>query len=205
MFKYIRSGPIQVLHNEVKSLMSQNIRSSSQIRMLSYNKVLFNEEKPLPSTADMKQGWDIAKEELNNDDTIVSKVFEMTNILNEEVEPPLDIDDAFTKKFRPFDNYDPFDFSMNQLDIDSRLRKYPKNKTSKDPFERSGIDPLNLYTMPLILSKFLSSTGQILPRDITKCNSKNQKKLAIAIKRARACGLLSSVHRDNTFLPTRNI
>lgn len=198
-------GPFQVLRNEARSRIPTYISNYKQIRLFSNNKAILNEEKPLPSTADMKQGWDIANEDSTSDDTIVSKVFEMTNILNEEVEPPLDIDDAFTKRFRPFDNYDPFDFSMNQLDIDSRLRKYPKNKTSRDPFERSGINPLNLYTMPLILSKFLSSTGQILPREITKCNSKNQKKLAIAIKRARACGLLSSVHRDNTFLPTRNI
>ncbi|WEJ93222.1 hypothetical protein PSN45_000683 [Yamadazyma tenuis] len=136
---------------------------------------------------------------------IASTVLNMTNLLNDQRDPPLDIDDYFIKKFKPFDNYDPFDLSMKQIEIDQRARKYPKNKKSRDPFARSGINPLDLYTMPLILSRFLTSTGQILPATITGCNPRNQKKLGIAIKRARACGLLSSVHKDVSYLPSRNL
>lgn len=167
-----------------------------------------NDSKPLPSTPEMKsEKWQFGEsiEQNPEDKGIASKVISMTNLLQDQREPPLDIDDMFSKKFKPFDSYDPFDFSINQLDIDNRLKKYPVNAKSKDPFERSGINPLDLYTMPFILSRFLTSTGQILNRDITGCNSKNQKKLAIAIKRARACGLLSSVHKDSSFLPSRNL
>lgn len=167
---------------------------------------------PLPSTPEMKnEKWQIEVDEPGhegiprNTQGIASRVIGMTNLLQDQREPPLEVDDLFTKKFKPFDSYDPFDFSINQLDIDNRLKRYPVNAKSKDPFERNGINPLDLYTMPFILSRFLTSTGQIVSRDVTGCNSKNQKKLAIAIKRARACGLLSTVHKDSTFLPSRNL
>lgn len=142
-----------------------------------------------------------ARNAANNSTNLTSKVMNMTNLSNKE--PPLEVDTHFTKKFKVFDTYDPFDLSDAKVSIDKKLRRFPVNKKSKDPFEKYGIDPLNLYSMPALLSRFLTSTGQILSRTITGCNATNQKKLSIAIKRARCCGILSHVHRDSNFLPTR--
>ena len=184
---------------------------------------LLNKQEPLPSTPEMKRSWVINNEgqeqqqeashnrQGNNTKdqpfkSFTHKVIGMTENLQGNNESPLDIDTRFTKRFNMGDSYDPFDFSSDQLDIDNRLKRNNMGKeNSRDPFERTGINPLNLYTMPSILSKFLSSTGQILSRDITGCSPANQKKLAMAIKRARVCGILSYVHKDSKFLPTRNI
>jgi len=44
-----------------------------------------------------------------------------------------------------------------------------------------------------LLKKFISNTGQILPRRITGTSPKDQRKLAVAIKRAREMALLPYV------------
>jgi len=44
-----------------------------------------------------------------------------------------------------------------------------------------------------ILKKFINPNGRILARKRTNINAKNQRKLTIAIKRARFLGLLSYV------------
>lgn len=184
-------------------------RSGFCLRNLHQTRVQNNNSDPLPATDEMKnEKWQIemTRTEGFGKGNVTSQVIGMTNMLQDQQkqQPPLEVDDLYTKKFKLFDSYDPFDFSINQLDHDLRLKRSAQtNPRSKDPFERSGINPLHLYTMPFILSRFLTSTGQILSRDITGCNSKNQKRLAIAVKRARACGVLSSVHKDTSFLPSR--
>lgn len=52
-----------------------------------------------------------------------------------------------------------------------------------------------LYTEPDIIGKFLSERGRIIGRDRTGVCPKHQKKLAIAIKRARHLALISFVSR----------
>lgn len=131
----------------------------------------------------------------------------MARSLQENNVPPISIDPQFTKKFAAGDNYDPFDFSNDKLDIEKRLKRTAKQSIKKrqDPFAKAGIDPLDLYTMPEILSNYVTSTGQILPREITGCNARNQRKLSAAIKRARSCGLLLSTHKHEKYLPLRNM
>ncbi|CAH6720096.1 37S ribosomal protein Rsm18p, mitochondrial [[Candida] jaroonii] len=166
-------------------------------RFISTSKRIF--QNPLPSTPEMKQQFNIKKVDKKSLDSL----FEFSSNFKDQ-KSSLQIENIFTKKFKHGNNYNPFDFSMNKLNIDSLAIKYEKNKKI-DPFEVSGINPLDLYTMPFILSRFLTTTGQILPRSITGCSAKNQKKLSIAIKRARVCGLLSYVHKDTNYLPARNI
>lgn len=126
----------------------------------------------------------------------------MARTIEETNEPPLDISAQFTRRFNFGESYDPFDFSNTKFNME---RKAFNQKKISDPFERTGIDPRNLYTMPEILSRFVTSTGQILPRAVTGCNAKNQKKLSYAIKTARACGLLSSTHKHGRYLPNRTL
>ncbi|KAI5961546.1 hypothetical protein KGF57_001671 [Candida theae] len=119
-------------------------------------------------------------------------------------EPPIHIAQSLQKKFRVGTTYNPFDFSMNRLRMD-RKQVQAQQRKLEDPFDRSGIDPRNLYLMPEVLSQFLTSTGQILPRQTTGCSAANQKKLTAAIKTARNLGLLSTVHKHYRFLPSRNL
>lgn len=161
----------------------------------------------LPSSPEMKSqdSWTENKNDDNNN-TVINKVMGIARNLQETTQPPVNVSPSFSKRFNNGDMYDPFDFSNDKLDIERRLRRQevPYHK-KKDPFDRTGIDPLDLYTMPEILSKFITSTGQILPREITGCSARNQKKLSTAIKRSRACGLLSTVHKHHRYLPTRNM
>ncbi|MDR3156692.1 MAG: 30S ribosomal protein S18 [Lactobacillales bacterium] len=47
-----------------------------------------------------------------------------------------------------------------------------------------------------LLKRFISERGKILPRRVTGASAKNQRKVTIAIKRARIMGLLPFVN-DN--------
>mmetsp|Transcript_1259 Transcript_1259/g.1283 ORF Transcript_1259/g.1283 Transcript_1259/m.1283 type:complete len:193 (-) Transcript_1259:145-723(-) len=175
------------------------------VRFMGTTARLYN--KSLPSTPEMKSSESWAENESsNNNNSVISRVVGMARSLQENTQPPINIAKPFTKKFNLSETYDPFDFSNDKMDIEKRERRQtiPYEKMV-DPFEKAGIDPLDIYTMPEILSRFLSSTGQILPREVTGCNAKNQKKLSNAIKRARTCGLLSTVHKHSRYLPTRNM
>jgi len=47
-----------------------------------------------------------------------------------------------------------------------------------------------------LLKRFVSERGKILPRRVTGTSAKNQRKVTIAIKRARIMGLLPFVMED---------
>jgi small subunit ribosomal protein S18 len=47
-----------------------------------------------------------------------------------------------------------------------------------------------------LLKRFISESGKILPRRVTGTGAKNQRKLTIAIKRARIMGLLPFVQGE---------
>lgn len=126
----------------------------------------------------------------------------ITNTMTKSTDPPIYIAPSLHRHFRMGDTYTPFDFSMNRFTMEQKAKN---KKKLVDPFAKSGIDPKTLYLMPEILSKFLTSTGQILSRDVTGCSAENQKKLAMAIKYARSLGLLSSKHRHARYMPSRNM
>ena len=46
------------------------------------------------------------------------------------------------------------------------------------------------------LRRFITERGKILPRRVTGTSAKNQRKLTVAIKRARIMGLLAFVSED---------
>ncbi|KAL6453576.1 RSM18 37S ribosomal protein RSM18 [Candida maltosa Xu316] len=119
-----------------------------------------------------------------------------------KVEPPIYISPSLHRNFRMGDTYTPFDFSMNRFDMEHKIKA---SKKLVDPFATSGINPKYLYLMPELLSKYLTSTGQILPRSATGCSAANQVKLAKAVETARCLGLLSTKHRHARYLPVRNL
>lgn len=182
-------------------------RLASQSRLFATIPRVFKPADVLPSTPEMKSdAWAVNG---SDDSVITKKVVGMARNLQETSKPPVNVSKNFTKSFVAGQIYDPFDFSMNRLDMENKWAKNRKDAAKNykngedDVFARTGIDPLDLYLMPEILSRFVSATGQILPREVTGCNSKNQKKLAIAIKRARSVGLLSTTHRHARYMPKR--
>lgn len=111
------------------------------------------------------------------------------------------VDPRLMKRFARDSIYDPFDFSLARIHLDRK--ESSSNRSANDMFDKFGVNPLDLYTSPEILSQFLSSTGKILHRDVTGLSAKNQRRLSKAIRRAQAIGLLSKTHKDVSFLPTR--
>lgn len=191
----------------IPSPMFRQLTKTSWRQFSSGRPALNDAAKVLPSTLEMKsQAWTSAN---SNDSAITRKVVGMARNLQETSKPPITIAKNFSKTFVAGQTYDPFDFSINRLDMENKWEKHRRDTVKnyrngdKDVFVRTGIDPLDLYSMPEILSRFVSATGQILPREVTGCTAKNQKRLAIAIKRARSVGLLSTTHRHARYMPKR--
>ncbi|KAG7660792.1 uncharacterized protein J8A68_005754 [[Candida] subhashii] len=131
---------------------------------------------------------------------IQSDIFKDVKRSSQQDIPPLAINRLFERHFKVSETYNPNYFSLSKIKRETK-DKYERQRV--DPFKASGINPTHLYLMPEILSKFISSTGQILPREMTGCSSKNQYLLAKAIKTSRACGLLPTTHRSDVHMPTR--
>ncbi|CCC70360.1 hypothetical protein NCAS_0E02900 [Naumovozyma castellii] len=113
------------------------------------------------------------------------------------------IDEVFVKKFQQGSIYDPFDFSMAKVNLDRKTKSLIG--TSKTYNISYNINPLDLYSSPSELNKFISSTGKILHRDVTGLSAKNQRRLSKAIKRAQSIGLLSKTHKHVDALPRRSL
>lgn len=93
----------------------------------------------------------------------------------------------------------------NQKSIKSRRKPIPvlimkRTKgeiwNNSQPAPRSTID----YKNTKLLVKFISPQGKILPRRATGLTAKQQRVMAIAIKRARMSGLLPFVNLDTVKL-----
>ena len=74
---------------------------------------------------------------------------------------------------------------LTPLSVDTKKKKYCR-------FRKLGIKYID-YKDPEFLKKFLNEQGKILPRRITGTSIKYQKKVAVAIKRARHLALLPYV------------
>ncbi|MBR7043883.1 MAG: 30S ribosomal protein S18 [Prevotella sp.] len=74
---------------------------------------------------------------------------------------------------------------LNAPSIETKRKKYCR-------FKKSGIKYID-YKDPDFLKKFLNEQGKILPRRITGTSMKYQRRVAIAVKRARHLALLPYV------------
>lgn len=75
--------------------------------------------------------------------------------------------------------------AVNQIKSTAMPKKYCR-------FKRNGIKYID-YKDPDFLRKFLNDQGKILPRRITGTSLKYQRRLTLAVKRARHIGLLPFV------------
>ena len=74
---------------------------------------------------------------------------------------------------------------LNPPTVDVRKKKYCR-------FKKAGIKYVD-YKDPEFLKKFLNEQGKIPPRRITGTSLKFQRKVAVAVKRARSLALLPYV------------
>lgn len=71
----------------------------------------------------------------------------------------------------------------------AQSRRYGRRRRKADYIAANHIEYID-YKDTDLLKRFISERGKILPRRVTGTSAKNQRKLTVAIKRARIMGLL---------------
>ncbi|WP_195212298.1 30S ribosomal protein S18 [Lactobacillus paragasseri] len=77
----------------------------------------------------------------------------------------------------------------------AQQRRGGRRRRKVDFIAANHIDYID-YKYVDLLKRFISERGKILPRRVTGTSAKNQRKLTVAIKRARVMGLLPFVAED---------
>lgn len=77
----------------------------------------------------------------------------------------------------------------------AQQRRGGRRRRKVDFIAANHIDYIDYKDVDL-LKRFISERGKILPRRVTGTSAKNQRKLTLAIKRARVMGLLPFVAED---------
>ena len=77
----------------------------------------------------------------------------------------------------------------------AQQRRGGRRRRKVDFIAANHIDYIDYKDVDL-LKRFISERGKILPRRVTGTSAKNQRKLTVAIKRARVMGLLPVVAED---------
>ena len=77
----------------------------------------------------------------------------------------------------------------------AQQRRGGRRRRKVDFIAANHIDYVDYKDVDL-LKRFISERGKILPRRVTGTSAKNQRKLTVAIKRARVMGLLPFVAED---------
>lgn len=77
----------------------------------------------------------------------------------------------------------------------AQQRRGGRRRRKVDFIAANHIDYIDYKDVDL-LKRFISERGKILPRRVTGTSAKSQRKLTVAIKRARVMGLLPFVAED---------
>lgn len=88
-------------------------------------------------------------------------------------------------------------YSPQDLSFDARRPLMAKYRLSllDDNFKNAGVDPLDEWKSASLLSDFLTDMGRIKTREQTGLGARSQRKLAKAVRRARALGILPSTSK----------
>ncbi|KAL2915039.1 hypothetical protein HK105_205361 [Polyrhizophydium stewartii] len=97
------------------------------------------------------------------------------------------------RAFKPKETYLPRD--LNDRNVDKFIKKLGKPPVV-DELKKLGIDPLKEYKNTQMLSHYVTTIGLIKPRSQTGLTAANQRKVARAIRRARAMGLMPFTYRE---------
>ncbi|KAI7871664.1 ribosomal protein S18 [Spinellus fusiger] len=160
------------------SVLSSVVRSSATRSTFNVSPVLPKE--PLSEGDDRKRRIENRTLELLQD-----------SVNKDRSKPMVETVQRYQKIHRVGDIYHPDSLNDTHYQEKLRQRRGKQNVPTADPFDTLGLNPLDEYKNYRLLSHFVSDIGKILPRTQTGVTAKNQRKLAQAIKRARAMGLMS--------------
>ncbi|KAJ1951141.1 hypothetical protein FBU59_000335 [Linderina macrospora] len=93
--------------------------------------------------------------------------------------------------------YHPRELNEATAQRSMRERNQSQQQKRDDPFVAMGINPLKEYKNTYLLSNFVTEMGRIRPRYKTGLTAKSQRRVAKAIKRARAFGLMPITSKFN--------
>ncbi|KAJ1978690.1 hypothetical protein H4R35_001799 [Dimargaris xerosporica] len=99
---------------------------------------------------------------------------------------------------RTFDKgqvFDPRELDEQKADLARRQDNLIPKKIRSDRFTRQGINPLNEYRDVNMLSQYVTEMGRIKHRRHTNLTNKSHRRIAKAIRRARAFGLLPVTYK----------
>lgn len=131
-------------------------------------------------------------------------VFSSAKELKSAAAQRVSVDTRFVPDFNNKTTYDPFDFSVASQRYNVKVHKTRvAHQLRTSSFNAREIDPTNFYLLPHLLSPYVNQSGQILHRSVTGLGNSKQKKMAKAVRRARAFGLMSSVAKDVSSFPKR--
>ncbi|KAK5103219.1 hypothetical protein LTS08_004024 [Lithohypha guttulata] len=117
----------------------------------------------------------------------------------ERTEEARTLERMFTREWKIGDVYAPHDLSA------AEARKWrSKRAPDKDVFDVLSINPLDLYKNFSVMSEFITDMGRIKPRSLTGLRRVNQRRVAKAVKRAVAMGLMPSVYKHPEILKEQN-
>lgn len=125
----------------------------------------------------------------------ITQAFSVSKPADDRVE----ISPNLLPKFGPNQlTYEASDFSLAKRRYDGTAKDIAQLEglTKVDKFAQLNVNPLELWKSPTALSNYITSNGRIMPGYVTGNKGTTQKKLSKAIRRCRAAGLLSSVHKS---------
>ncbi|OBT51527.1 hypothetical protein VE04_08632 [Pseudogymnoascus sp. 24MN13] len=100
-----------------------------------------------------------------------------------------------SRRWKTGDVYAPHDLS------EVEMKKWKqRGKPAVDVFDVLELDPLVEYRNFAMLSEYMTPMGRIMHSNDTGLRSKNQRRIAKAIRRAVGMGFMPSVHRHPEIL-----
>ena len=100
---------------------------------------------------------------------------------------------VFNKRFfKPTDTYHARDLNSDRLE---KHLRYLQQAKKPDYFDKMNIDIDNEYKNVALLSAFINELGMVKSRKDTGLSFVNQRRLAKAVKRCRAMGLMSYTYK----------
>ncbi|KAJ2747000.1 hypothetical protein GGI20_000896 [Coemansia sp. BCRC 34301] len=109
----------------------------------------------------------------------------------------------YNRIYFPKTTYHPHE--LNEGYTQKALGKSAASRTAKDPFVALDMNPLKAYKNSSLLSRFITDMGKIKPRYKTGLTPKSQRRVAQAIKRARAFGLIPVTSRLDSVANYKNL
>ncbi|HEX2787853.1 MAG TPA: 30S ribosomal protein S18 [Ignavibacteria bacterium] len=93
------------------------------------------------------------------------------------------------KKLKPKENYK----------LTQQTAKKNLNVKKRDPFKERGVEDYIDFRDTRLLTRFLNEQGKLLPARITGATAKMQRKLVVAVKRARHLALIPFVSEGTKY------